>query len=41
MKTSNNPSIFLKFWPMNREKCNIIVVEDGFAEFVRFGELVR
>jgi len=41
MQTSKNPSIFLKLWPMNHEKCNVIVVEDRFAEFAGFGELVR
>ena len=41
MEISKSPSIFLKLWPMNHEKCNIIVVEDGFAEFPRFGELER
>ena len=41
METSKNPSIFLHLWPINHEKCNIIVVENEFAEFARFGELER
>ena len=40
MVTLKNPSIFLKLWPMNHKKCNTIVVEDRFAEFPRFVELV-
>jgi len=40
MVTLKNPSIFLKLWPMNHKKCNTIVVEDGFVELTRVGELV-